>query len=497
MRDACNDRPLRDVWRLLDYLARRLRWRAAKTAALWTAAAVLASLAATVAAGAALSLPPSTVWLAAGAGAAVVAAAAGLGYRPRPSATYLARLVERRRPELKASLVTLVELAADPASDRSMQTALARRAARILWRDPPHAFLPDISWRRPAWALAASAGMLGCVLWMAKGTAVAPWLPGATAEMPRVASADTGEEGSGALAQMGADASGGAPRDRGGEHDGARAGGQSPDARGARDDSSQAVAHAGAARDTAGDARQAQGTAARAGHDAGSGAVARAGEADVRRGACAAREGAGDVAQGPEGSSDVAQAAAEARRGAGAARDTAGDPSHAGGGAGSTRHTPRERGGEHGPPLTGGGVDPRTAPEAVADTMRQRKPETDADHRGPNGNEPPRTFLGKMGANPADEKRYTTTWSAGRPRPGARPDGAPPLGHAQTAKGPGDGRLLEAGAGAGARPVVVPADADAGERGKLIHAAEVRVSPRLRPAVRAYFERIGRLGAGK
>jgi len=177
------------------------------------------------------------------------------------------------------------------------------------------------------------------------------------------------------------------------------------------------------------------------------------------------------------------------------ARAASGDqPARGTGAAGEDTRPPVQLARANGPPLPD--RDPsEDAPEGVADTMRQRKPETEDDDRPPDGEEPPRTFLGKMGANPADEKRYTTAWSAGRQRPTAGSDSAPPLGRARTAAGPEDGRLLEAGEGAGARPVVVPADADAGERGRLIHAAEVRVSPRLRPAVRAYFERIGRLGA--
>jgi len=63
----------------------------------------------------------------------------------------------------------------------------------------------------------------------------------------------------------------------------------------------------------------------------------------------------------------------------------------------------------------------------------------------------------------------------------------------RTVPGQADDTVLEPTGGAGARPVVVPADAGAGERGRLIHAAAARVSVRLRPAVRAYFERIGRL----
>ncbi len=117
------------------------------------------------------------------------------------------------------------------------------------------------------------------------------------------------------------------------------------------------------------------------------------------------------------------------------------------------------------------------------------------DDRSPEGAAPPRPFLGKMGVNTADDRRYTTAWPGAAQRPKANPDAA--TGRARTVTDTPDGRLIDAAGDAAARPVVVPADAEAGERGRLIHAAEVRVSPRLRPAVRAYFERIGRLGTRK
>jgi hypothetical protein len=129
--------------------------------------------------------------------------------------------------------------------------------------------------------------------------------------------------------------------------------------------------------------------------------------------------------------------------------------------------------------------------------MRHTKPLIEGDDRPPEGDEPPRTFLGKMGVSTADDRRYTTAWPAGVPQPKAGSGASPAVGSARTVTRTADGRLIDAAGGAGARSVVVPVDAAAGKRGALIHAAEVRVSPRLRPAVRAYFERIGRLTAGE
>jgi len=490
VRESSDDRPLRDVWGLLEYLAWRLRRRAAKAAALWTAAAALAGLAAGVAVAAAVGLPPSVLFAALVLGAAAVGVAAGLSYRPRPSPMYLARLVERQRPQLKEALVTLVELAADASSDRTMQTALARRAGRILSCDPPHAFLPAASWRRPAWALVAGSVLLGAVLWLAKGTVVAPWLPGAAAGTPQAASATQGDEASQALARAG-----GADGRRGACAAAVRAGG------GSRGDARGSTRRAPRKRD-------------------GEHEPARAGGARVRRGACAARD---------EGSQALARAGgAGVRRGARAARSDAGGGSR-GDTTGSTRRAPRKQDGEHEPARAGGASDnsgtvaptggaagerprPRARPagpplpdrnpseaipENVLDTMRRRKPLMEGDDRAPDEAEPPRKYLDRMGVSPADERRYTTAWSHGAQGSGVGPGAAPPPGRVRTVPGQVDGRVLGATGNADARAVVVPARAGAGERGALIHAAEARVSPRLRAAVRAYFERIGRLGAGE
>jgi hypothetical protein len=338
-----------------------------------------------------------------------------------------------------------VELAADASSDRSMQTALARRAARILSRDPPHAFLPDVSWRRPSWSLAASAVLLGGVLWMAKGTAVAPWLPGAAAGTQTLANGESagapardGENGvrrGARAAREGADGVSGstqhAPRKRGGEHEAAGAGERGADAR--------------AARQGAGGAPQ---------EDGAGGAPDAAGGVDDER--CQAPFSTA-TAKVPETA---------------AARAAAGPP--------LPSRNPSE-----------------AAPENVLDAMRHTKPLIEGDDRPPEGDEPPRPFLGKMGVSTADDRRYTAAWPAGAPRPKPGSDASSVVGSARTVTRPADGRLIDAAGGPGARPVVVPADAAAGQRGALIHAAEVRVSPRLRPAVRAYFERVGRLTAGE
>jgi len=172
-----------------------VRRASAVRAALWTAAAGLAvvalavALAATLRAGTAPARGGASAlgwlpWLALASTAAAVVTAAVLAYRPVPSDLYVARLIEQIRPELKNALVTLVEVSADP----SMAAALARRAARVLSRDPPRAYLPEVSYRRPGGALAAALLAVGVALWTARTPGGAPWLPGAKAGEVAVAS---------------------------------------------------------------------------------------------------------------------------------------------------------------------------------------------------------------------------------------------------------------------------------------------------------------------
>jgi len=527
VREPSEDRALRGLWGLLEYLASRLRRRAAKAATLWAAAAVLAALAAVVALDAAVGLPPCAFLLAGAAGIAAVALASALAYRPRPSTVYLARLVERRRPELKEALVTLVDLAADPSSDLSMQRALARRAGRILARDPPHAFLPTVSWRRPGWALAAGMVILAAVLGLERGTAFAP----------RLAGAGTGTGQTGGGSRRSSQSAGTYPtpdeetRPLPPSPFGLRRAGPRPARAQGEGGSGVGGAEGAEALTRAGGARVRRG--AGAAREEGSEALTRAEGARVRRGAGAAREegsealtraggaqsadtsangadGAGSTWQAPpkftrrggrdgehapvrleERSTDALATSrvpgdARVRRGAGAA----GDVSSAGSAAGR-RDGPREP--PSGPPLPQRNPS-EAVPENVLDAMRRRRSLIEGNDRPTDGADPDRTFLGEMGVSPADERRYTTAWSEGRQQPRTGPDAAASPAPVRTVPGQVEGRVREA---CGGRPVVVPPDAGAGERGRLIHAAEGRVSPRLRPAVRAYFERIGRLGAGE
>ncbi|MEA3368565.1 MAG: hypothetical protein U9R68_10695, partial [Planctomycetota bacterium] len=343
--------------------------------------------------------------------------------------------------------------------------ALARRAARILSRDPPHAFLPAISWRRPGWALAAGAVTLGAVLWLGQGTAITPWLPGAHAGHVVGTGAPQATVAGTEAAVGGTQGGGGSANLAHAEDAGVRGG-------------------AGAAGDVPGTgAPQATvaGTEAAVGGtqgEGGSATVTHAEDAGVRRGAGAA----GDSHTGPAPGD---HAAGGTRRG----DPPGGSGSGVGGAAGESA---RPRAHPAGPPLPERNPS-EAAPENVLDTMRCQKPLIGEEGRPPDEGESPRKFLGQMGVSTADERRYTTAWPSGRQGPYAGPDATPPAGRVRTVPGKADGEVLEPTGNGAARAVVVPHDAGAGERGALIHAAEVRVSPRLRSAVRAYFERIGQL----
>ena len=394
------DRSLPYLHGLLDGLVARLRRRSAVRAALWAATAALAGLAVLVVLVAAIGLPAVVLLVGALAGAAAVGVAWTVAYRPRPSAVYVARLVEGRRPDLKNALVTLVELMADPSSDRSMQAALARRAARIVSRDPPDALLTLPDTRRPGWAAAGSAVLLGATLWLGQGTAVAPWVTTAEARV------DTGAP---------------APR-----------------------------LPPGASYENTPEA-----------------------PSDPRLAPGASHENTPEAPSDPRlppgaGYENTPKAPSDPRLPPGASyNDTVAPPMAL-----------RE-------PST-------DVPEDVLDAMRRTKPATDVADDGPPGHDEDRLSLGRMGVSVADQRRYTTAWQE-RGGPAPRADTSSSSSPTRTVAGKASGAILEPTGEADARGAVLPAGKGADEPGGLIHAAASRVSPRLRPAVRAYFERLDRL----
>ncbi|KPK47739.1 MAG: hypothetical protein AMK72_08075, partial [Planctomycetes bacterium SM23_25] len=180
-----DDEGSRLLFRLIGSLQSALRRRSAVVAALWAAAGATAAVAGLLAIDSSGGVPDSArrvVYGAAGAAAiVVVASAAFMAWRRRPSAVYVARLIEAERPELKNALLTFAELASDPSADPSLTAAVGRRAAMILARDVPGRFLPPWDIRRPLVAVLGAGALVGGMLWLAQGTRVRPWVPSADA----------------------------------------------------------------------------------------------------------------------------------------------------------------------------------------------------------------------------------------------------------------------------------------------------------------------------
>ena len=160
-----------------------LRRRAAVRSAVWASAAALAALAAL-----ALVLAVDAVWvyprssrpavylMAALAGAAGVAISMLLAWARKPSLFYVARLIERGRPELKNDLMTFLDLSADSGADPSAAVAIARRSARLLAKFEPTRLLPPHRLRRPCAAVAGAAVALAVGVWLAQGVLFQPWI---------------------------------------------------------------------------------------------------------------------------------------------------------------------------------------------------------------------------------------------------------------------------------------------------------------------------------
>jgi len=141
-------------------------------------------------------------------------------------------------------------------------------------------------------------------------------------------------------------------------------------------------------------------------------------------------------------------------------------------------------------------------PEKTLDAMRKvRRIIDEADARLREG-EVTDAFLGRMGMSNAEFRRFVAAWqrqlerASPEPDPGASgdvrgPAAAPAAGSAPKIE------FLPAGAGTDARPVAGLAPAAAAIQGGAVQGADANVSVRLRPAVSAYFEQVGRLAAEK
>jgi len=118
-------------------------------------------------------------------------------------------------------------------------------------------------------------------------------------------------------------------------------------------------------------------------------------------------------------------------------------------------------------------------------------------------------FLGRMGMSNAEFRRFIAAWQRQLEKPSPEPDAgasgdtrkspaAPAAGSSAPVSGSAPKvEFLPAGTGADARPVAGLAPAAAAIQGGAVQGADTSVSVRMRPAVSAYFEAVGRLAAEK
>jgi len=599
----------------LTTVADGFRHRRAVRLGLWAVAALLTVL--TVALLADVALGYASGWrglfyvglLVAG----LVGVAIGVVYawRQRPSRLYVARLIERGRPDLKNALITFLELST--ASETSTRAALGRRAAHVLSEMSPAAFLPPYHLRRAALATATAALVLASTLWLSQGLLISPWVRGAKAGLsPRPvptaadgkngaapgatpaslaaagqggnastskaaptegAAATSGTAGAGEGATQGSNgsasgteaaqalasavrgnqatfdrlaealdepglgdarddasatdadgasgtsnapgASGGARGGEGAGHEGG-AGSASDRPRGSL---SQGTSHASSPSTSSGGVGRNQGgtssAAANSGREDRDGRSAEGQSREDRRdqngegqGPAQGRDASASQAQGQD--ADPSQGQAQGRGSAtdssgGASADgTAASPSSATAGAGDA--TPpsgaSSRGGMggEGPTPTSTAADrppiperPQSRdfpPEALEALRAARRILDRADERLRDG-ETSDAFLGEIGMSREEFRRFVVAWNRRFEAAALGPDATPVPSAATTATAPGL-EVLAPGAADAARAV---RDADPGTADAVDLFADdaSTVSPRLQPAVSAYFETLGRL----
>ncbi len=507
-----------------------MRRRSAARIGLWAAAGALAAWAGLVLVDAAVDFGPAwRPWIYAAAvlgGAAATGAAAATAWMRRPSVLYVARLVEDRRPELRTSLITFLELAADPdACD-----AVAARASRLLAQARAEHLAPAAPLRRPLIGGACAAAMLGAALWMGQGVVFRPWVRGAEGGF---ASRDAPSP-AGAMGSRGP-AEGQLPRS---DDETGTPCGPVP---GPRDDGAVEPASAGGT-DRADD-RRGQESQAGAGGLEGSAAPALAPElardlardrerlerlaaamaGPPNRGAGGERQNAGSLSE--HGRRRNASIGARDRsgqpvsppslQGEGRANaDRAAEPPNvAPSGAGDRGVTDGARGATDGHvPGTGGGgatgiaggpaVDPlperpqpaefpRDALDATrwAERLIRKADERLADGEAGDGS------LREMGMGPAELRRFVTSWKRRFDAAGVGgPTMSPPAGPGRRIRDTEPGEVLHTAGDAAARPLV-DRPSHGPDGAPAIQEDVSRVAPHLRPYVEAYFEALGRAAA--
>ena len=532
------DREVRFLEQSIVSVRTAIRRRAATVAGLWALAAVLACAAGLVAtdaachllAGARMVVYPVIAML----GAGTVSVAVWVAWRRCPSETYVSRLMERARPDLKNALVTFVELRADPDEDPAMAAAVARRAARVLAEVDPAAFLPPVSYRRPAGAAGAGAFLLGAILWMAQGTVAPSWVPAAQASISRAGHVAPGGQG-GVSAGPAADGvlRPGTTASQDGKPGGSTGGAQaSPGGEGA-DDLTETVAalkadgnefqrlasalgagdfqppdaanSPGAGGGSSGQAPSSGGpSGAGVGEKpsgAGRGQSAAGGSERQADGASAAQPDPRSQTPGPQDNPQPGDAAGQGRSEPGVPDPGRGDPSAASdspdaGGKPGDDSPKRPRGPQGETPLR---PRPQTAdfPEKTLDSLRQAKRIINEAEQRLRDGDVTEAFLGEMGMNNETFRRFVTSWQRRLETPVVGPDdAAAPRSALQRVDAP-SGELLRPQAPASATAILGTVAQRPDGKGGLVTGAEAPVSPRLRGAVGAYFETLGRLGAEK
>jgi hypothetical protein len=496
--------------------------------------------------------------MAAGA-AAVVAATLASRVRVLPPMC-VARLIEQVRPDLKNALLTFVELRSDPSADPSKIAAVARQAARILAEADFCEFVPTQRAGLAAGAAMGGACLLGVMLWLTQGVLFNHGPAAAEAGLlnllPNCRSCRVGalhppfsreKNGIGGcrvptlhIGQQGL-LSGGvlpvasSPQPQAGPAKTAKPPSASPQEKSLAEAAARSLAAAleadkekleklaaaldeekgaapvsggmetgavpfsGGAKGTVPFSQQREkGTAPFAAPGVGSG-VRPNEEKRVSPGESAAGQApsAGDAGQAPS-EGGAGQAPGEGAAGRGSNADDAGQAPSAsdGGGApgdGATKPPPAQ---VSAPPLPKRPQSDSFS-EKTLDAMRKvRRLIDEADKRLSEG-EVSDGFLGRMGMSNAEFRRFVAGWqrqietasretmpapSAMRPAPGGP---APKL------------EFSPGGGGIDARPISGLAPSAAAIQGGAVQGTGTGVSVRLRPAVAAYFDKVGKLAAEK
>jgi hypothetical protein len=478
-----------------------LRRRAAATATLWALAGALVGLAALLMADAACGFG-GVRFLAYGGGSMVgllaVVTAALAARRRVPSAFYVARLIEVQRPELKNALITLVEFQYDGASDPSMTAAVGRRVARVLAHVEPAEFLPAPAMRRPVAATVLSAILMGIGFWLAQGVLFAPWSQAAEASLVSGHSSITRADDPTQVAVVpgSAETAPQAPsaQERANPPSAAspKAGGPGAQGKaGAGGSSSASGSSSGGATPADGAMVVGQGQEGASGDThggaAGSPAAGGSGEGHIP-GTAMASAGAPDAAAGEKGQVPGGPDGSKPKSGQG------GGISSATGFGGGSEGNLKAR-----PPYTGPApLQPRPQntefPRQALDTMRQVPRLMNQQHPS---QDDPRTaaYLGKMGTGNADAVRYSAAWQRGPETAAAAAERAGPVG--AVGETPRTAELIPAGLGTEGSPFSGKVAAARDGKRDLVQGDDVRVSARLRPAVAAYFEVVGRMAAAR